>query len=580
MTVNSKENVSLKSLNNKINQSVKQLTLLAKQTFGIDIAVNKFLQESEYRTLVLDELYQLNDNAIVSVIEQIKAEYQQKNTIEKQQASQHIAAANHRKNPKLYLIALSIGLMGLIAFNAYYFLMQAQTQPSQVVSLQQSAQTISPALDKVNLPQKVLPITLPNKSAELVFKLHGSNTIGEKLAPALLKGYLKTQGVTEFYWLQGSNKVEKTLQYIKDNKAYAIELHAHGSSTAFKDLEKGAANMGMASRRIKSTEISTLKANFGQLDKVGNEHIVGLDGLAVIVNQNNPIKQLSTKTLARIFSGEITRWSQLGGEDKVINLFARDTNSGTWDTFKNLVLKKFQRKLAANALRFESSSELSTKVSQDEFAIGFIGLNFISHNKALAVSEGAGTKAIFPTRFTIGTEDYALSRRLYFYTPTNAANIVKDFAQFAIAQQGQEIVEQTGLISQNIKSEQVYPLYGAPKKYNDFAKKGQRLSLNYRFNYGANELDNKGKRDLQRLVKYMENNSNRRLVLMGFSDSIGKKVKNQKLSLMRAMSVERELIARGIPVMSVEGFGEALPIASNETAAGRERNRRVEVWLL
>ena len=207
-------------------------------------------------------------------------------------------------------------------------------------------------------------------------------------------------------------------------------------------------------------------------------------------------------------------------------------------------------------------------------------MNYVLHNKALAISEGAGTTAIFPTRFTIGTEDYALARRLYFYTPTSASNTVKDFAQFAISLLGQNIVEKTGLISQNIKVENAYPLKGAPKKYNEYTKIAKRLSLNFRFNYGDKELDNKGKRDLQRLIHFMEQNNGRRLVLMGFSDSIGAKIKNTQLSLTRAMSVERELVARGIPVMAIEGLGEALPVANNNTETGRERNRRVEVWLL
>ena len=120
----------------------------------------------------------------------------------------------------------------------------------------------------------------------------------------------------------------------------------------------------------------------------------------------------------------------------------------------------------------------------------------------------------------------------------------------------------------------------APNKYNHYTKIAKRLSLNFRFNYGNKDLDNKGKRDLQRLISFMEKNEGRRLVLMGFSDSIGAKLKNIQLSLTRAQSVERELVARGIPVMAVEGLGEAIPVANNETEAGRERNRRVEVWLL
>ena len=169
---------------------------------------------------------------------------------------------------------------------------------------------------------------------------------------------------------------------------------------------------------------------------------------------------------------------------------------------------------------------------------------------------------------------------MYLYTPTAASQLAKDFAQFAISEQGQELVEQTGLISQNIRIEKAFAVEGAPSSYNRYADSGQRLSLNFRFNYGENDLDNKGKRDLERLIRFMEQNSGRRLVLMGFSDAVGAVAKNEELALRRAKAVERELVARGIPVVAVESYGELLPVANNDTDAGRERNRRVEVWVI
>ena len=119
-----------------------------------------------------------------------------------------------------------------------------------------------------------------------------------------------------------------------------------------------------------------------------------------------------------------------------------------------------------------------------------------------------------------------------------------------------------------------------PPTYQKYASLGQRLSLNFRFNYANKDLDNKGKRDLQRLVSFVEQNPEKKIVLMGFSDSIGEKAKNQLLSLRRAKVVEQELNARGITVYAVEGLGELLPVANNDSELGRERNRRVEVWVL
>ena len=565
--------------NQSLISKLNQLTLLVEKEFDIDISIDKMLAELSYRELVISELSQLAHIEVNDIITWLTLSENKAVALEQIKQSSTLKPS--------YLV-LMLSFLLVLAGSFYWFTKLNITEPQQAPAVIKVAnkpvekinnttvsERLSTEAQKTNTKAKN---AITNES-ETVFRLHGSNTIGEKLAPMLLEGFLKQRGVTEMDWQQNA-PLERTLHYQENGKAFAIELKAHGSSTGFASLNQGIADIGMSSRRIKSKETTALLSKVGDLNKLGNEHIIGLDGLAVIVNQNNAVKQLSNETLAKIFSGEINNWSQIGGAELPIKLFARDPLSGTWDTFKNLVLKKYNKKLSAQAMRFESSSELSSLVSQNEGAIGFIGLNYVLHNKAIAISESKETGAIFPTRFTISTEDYALARRLYFYTPTSATTIVKDFAQYSLSTSGQEIVATAGLISQNIKLEQVYPLAKAPKKYKDYAETAKRLSLNFRFDYATKDLDNKGKRDLQRLVEFMEEHQSRRVVLMGFSDSIGAKTKNNQLSLKRAKSVELALTSRGIPVLAVEAMGEALPIANNNTEAGRKRNRRVELWLL
>lgn len=556
--------------NNVLSSVLNTLTQLVDKHFDIEISPDKMLSDSHYRELVLSELAKLDHKEINDIIVWLQTPMTQK---------------EQKKASPFRLLAATISLIAIVGCGYWYsnstLLNEQSTEATNTIKqssfeTEQAKQTTKPSTIAPIAP--IAPIAKPTPS--VAFRLHGSNTIGEKLAPALLEAFLTQQGVTQFSWKKGKNLVERELHFIENGNNKVIELHAHGSSTAFTDLKLAKADIGMASRRIKAPEIQELSASLGSLDQVGNEHIIGLDGLAIIVNQNNTIKKVSTEALAKIFSGEINNWSQLGGEDRTITIYSRDSHSGTWDTFKNLVLKKYKKQLSPEAIRFESSSELSAKVSQDESAIGSIGLNYVLHNKALAIAASKDTTAIFPTRFTISTEDYALARRLYFYTPTSASSLVKSFAQFAISAKGQDIVAATGLISQNIKLEETYLQSDAPEQYSHYVKNGKRLSLNFRFDYATKDLDNKGKRDLQRLVTFMEQHPGRRLALLGFSDSVGAKLKNQSLSLKRAKSVELELTSRGIPVMSVEGFGEALPIANNNTEAGRKRNRRVEVWLL
>ena len=581
--------------NQALLSKLSQLSEYAEQNFDIEISITKMLKEAEYRNLVITELGQLGHQDINKITHwlthpSITDDTNNKDVVTSQEVPSSIKPTQ-KNSPSVLLIMLMVLITLLIAVGSmlwYQNILNTLNSPSHAASLATTKSQLSVAQTKANdilLAANKVPSLQQNKATKAeeihstLFRLHGSNTIGEKLAPMLLEGFLNTRHITDFSWVEQS-PLERTLHYTLGDKNYAIELKAYGSSTAFTALNTNSADIGMSSRRIKDKEIDKLAKVTGYLNKLGNEHIIGLDGLAVIINQNNPVKQLASTTLAKIFSGEIKNWAQVGGPSLPITLYARDTHSGTWDTFKKLVLKKHNKKLSAQAERFESSSELSTLVSQNESAIGFIGLNYVLHNKAVAIAASQDSGAIYPTRFTVGTEDYALARRLYFYTPTSAPKIVKDFAQYALSNSGQEIVAEAGLISQNIKLEQVYPLQDAPQKYQEYATKAKRLSLNFRFDYATKDLDNKGKRDLQRLVNFMENHQNRRLVLMGFSDSIGAKAKNNKLSKQRANSVELALTSRGTPVLAVEGMGEALPIANNNTEDGRKRNRRVEVWLL
>ena len=549
---------------------IDQIISTAKREFDIDLVKEKLLSEEEYRTLVFTELNSLENAELNRLI----SSFNQANQTQPSASSRDDVLDSKRN--KGVLIAASVAVITLSVIGAWFGLSGQSEQPNKVVAA--PAKVVSQKSPEMTKP-KVIEAE-PEQIFKPLFAIHGSNTIGEKLAPALLKAYFEEQGASDIDWQQGGIATERTMQFDMDGEKLAIGLAAHGSSTAFKALNANMAQIGMSSRKIKTSEIEALKGQSGDLSKLGNEHIIALDGLAIIVNQNNPLKAITTETLSRIFSGEISNWAEIGGEQAPIKVLARDNNSGTFDTFKSLVLKKYGRKLTASAERFESSSELSERVSQDDFAIGFIGLNYIRYSKALAIADSSETKAIYPTRFTIATEDYPLARRLYLYTPTNSATQIKDFANFAISDRGQEIVQSLGLISQSIRVEDVASSDLAPDKYNQYAKLAKRLSLNFRFNYATRDLDNKGKRDLQRLVSFVEQNPSKKLVLMGFSDSIGARDKNTLLSLSRAKSVEQELNARGINVYAVEGFGEDMPLANNDNEVGRERNRRVEVWVL
>ena len=415
--------------------------------------------------------------------------------------------------------------------------------------------------------------------AKRLFRMHGSNTIGEKLAPALVHAYftyLKASHITITPTATLEKRITATLPH---QGRVAIDIAAHGSSTAFRDLAKHLTDMGIASRKIKTKEVKQLQPQYGDLTSPASEHIIGLDGIAIIINKSNPINQLNINQLARLFSGEIRNWSEIGGPDLPVSIFSRDEKSGTWDTFKHLVLKKFQRTLSPKAKRYESSSKLSDLVAQTPGAIGFIGLPYVRHAKLLAIADNAETQAILPTLFTVSTEDYPLSRRLYFYLPEQSSLWLQDFADFVQSDAGQRIVQSIGFISQTIRVVKPAIPATAPVEYKNIVTPLKRLSLNFRFRPNSNQLDNKAYRDLARLTHYLIAHPEQHIYLLGFSDSTGDRRYNLTLSEQRAKTIESQLEQRGIFAYLVKGFGEDMSIASNSSPAGRNKNRRVEIWV-
>lgn len=413
----------------------------------------------------------------------------------------------------------------------------------------------------------------------VVLRIHGSNTIGAKLAPALVIAWLKTKNYNNIQ--QNITAPEESLITAQDSEGhvYAIEIHAHGSSTSFQDLIAGTADIGIASRSIKSGEISMLKS-LGKMDSPNNEYVLGLDGISVIVNAQNPLNSLDKSIISQIFSGAITDWSKLGLAMGEIHIYARDNKSGTFDTFKTLVFNNNET-LVSTAKRFESNAKLSDSVTADPNGIGFVGLPYIRKSKAVAIADD-GASAIQPNRFSVGIEDYALARRLYFYVPEKRNQITNEFVQFSTSAAGQEIVDKVGFVSQNIFTRNIPPLNTAPDEYKALTKGAQRLSMNLRFRSGKIDLDNKALRDVDRLVHFMFKPENRgkELMLFGFADSTESlPLRSIGISVYRADAVADYLIRHNLEPTKVRGYGQSLRVASNVTARGRQANRRVEVWI-
>lgn len=414
-------------------------------------------------------------------------------------------------------------------------------------------------------------------SGNLLLRLSGSNTVGAELAPRLAQAFMLANGDTGVS-IAPAGADEVQVAGMRGGVREVITVAAHGSATAFTDLAKGATDIGMASRRIKPAEKASLSA-LGDLTSAAGEHVLALDGIAVIVSAANPVASLSKDQLRGIFTGALTNWSQLGGTPGPIDVYARDDKSGTFDTFKALVLNG--GKLTPAAHRLEDSRELSSDVSGHPNAIGFIGLPYILAAKSVAISD-TGATALLPNRLTVGTEDYALSRRLFLYTATTGSNpVAQRFTEFALSAPGQAIVEDSGFVALTIKQVTAPAPQTASARYKNALGSATRLSTNFRFQPNSIDLDNRGQRDLDRLVNFIlsQHASGNQLVLAGFADNTGNPNANLAVSRKRAESVASALQQHGVKVGKVLAFGADLPVADNTTDDGREKNRRVEVYL-
>lgn len=411
-----------------------------------------------------------------------------------------------------------------------------------------------------------------------LFEIHGSNTIGAELAPALVKSYLQDQGGETPDIESTTVENERFVVALAGDGKARIKVAAHGSSTGFKALEADQADVWASSRPAKDKEVSKFAAR-ADLTSMVAEHVIAIDGLAIIVHPNNPLKQLTKQQLNGIFSGEIADWKDVGGRSGPIHLYARDNNSGTFDTFNSLVLGK--KKLRGDAKRYESNAELSSDVYQDKQGIGFTGYAFVGSNKALAIADG-DSPAILPTRLSIATEDYPLSRRLFFYTPGKSANDwVNQFIEFSLSQSGQKIVGDIGFVEQNIIAVEAELDNTVPQSFKRLTKNYRRLSVNFRFAEGRTRLDNKALRDIQRVMQYLEQQQlePRHLLLIGFADQQSNEFRAQQISELRAHSVHRAFRDKGIEVKAYTGYGQYMPVAQAGGKSGASRNGRVEVWI-
>lgn len=406
-------------------------------------------------------------------------------------------------------------------------------------------------------------------------RLHGSNTIGARLAPALLEAWARSKGYGEVRRSEGAAQEYDLLASHPAGGRFLGQVRAHGTGTGLSALLGGEADIWMASRAVTDDELARAHAAAGPLRSPAQEHVIALDGLAIIVHPDNPLRELRIEQVREAFAGRVSDWSQLGGRPGPIVLHARDDRSGTWDTFKSLVLAD-GAPLAASARRFESSAELEREVAADPAALGFVGVSYVSAARALAVRADADAGALQPDALAISTEDYPLARRLYFYSARGARAEVAEFIEFVQGSGGQAVVAANGFVAQQIFATASEPGTGRPAGYYDVTRDAARVSLNFRFRPASSTLDNRALRDIERLRDFMQQprNRGREVRLAAFSYGHAQTPVMALLTLNdRVDHIAQLLATRGVSIGASRGFVDpAAPAAAL-------RDERVEVWI-
>lgn len=229
--------------------------------------------------------------------------------------------------------------------------------------------------------------------------------------------------------------------YMKSNPNAGISVIGGGSGVGIAALIDGTTDIAMSSRPLKMDE----KLKIQDAGKAYKEVIVAYDALAIIVNPSNPVKKLTREQIEEIFTGKITNWKQVGGNDQKIVAYARETSSGTYEFFKEHVLNK--KNYSSGCLNMPATGAIIQSVSQTKGAIGYVGLAYMDKAVAdVAVSYDKGKTYTMATYDNAKNKSYPVVRPLYYYFNPNKERNIKPFIDYVLSPAGQKVVKEVGYI--------------------------------------------------------------------------------------------------------------------------------------
>ncbi|MDR0798826.1 MAG: PstS family phosphate ABC transporter substrate-binding protein [Dysgonamonadaceae bacterium] len=230
--------------------------------------------------------------------------------------------------------------------------------------------------------------------------------------------------------------------YMKANPTQTLTVSGGGSGVGISALIEGTTDIAQSSRKIKFEE----KQKIQESGKTVKEVIIAYDALAIIVNPENKVTNLTREQLEGIFTGKITNWKEVGGADLKIIPYSRETSSGTYEFFKEHVLKNKNYK--NGIMSMPATGAIVQSVSQTKGAIGYVGLAYLNKEvKAIHVSYDKGKTYVAPSVKTAKDGTYPVVRALYYYYVTKSEKLVRPFIDYILSKEGQKTVEEIGFIT-------------------------------------------------------------------------------------------------------------------------------------
>jgi len=343
--------------------------------------------------------------------------------------------------------------------------------------------------------------------------------------------------------------------------------------------------------------VADLKLSFLTDPDFGNQALA-TDALVAIVAPDNPTPEISTTDMAKILAGEVQNWAEVGGPDMPVVLHALD--SGV--EMQMAIAGRVGTPLGTAVLHPDQQA-LALAVARDPWAIAITGRSSILPARRIPLTDSCGFP-LLPSTLAVKAEDYPLSLPVYLLSAQRRLPLMtREFLEFLRTPAAQSVIAATGYVDRSATRQPmtgdglrlINAIQGAGdditledlKRLVDLMDGADRLSLTFRFEDGSSTLNATSRENLADLALLIASGQfrNEGMVLAGFSDGSGAATANLALSVERAAKVAQELSAiapdlDAETLPAVVGFGEALPMACDETAIGRQLNRRVELWLV